>query len=162
MAEYKFTKDIVEGEQGEDFIIEYLSKSRNGQLIEKRKDHAWDFKMQFPSGDILTFESKTDVFCIPPKILNGKTINGRDTGNIFVEFTSWGRETGINVTTADWFVYYYKFLGELWFIKVDELKKLIEENQFKIGSGGDAGSDSAGYLIPRRLFRDKFLVRTDL
>jgi hypothetical protein len=162
MAEYSFRKDIVEGEEGEDFIIDYLAKRWKGHLIEKKKDYTWDFRMSFESGVDYTFELKTDVFCIPDRELNGKFIAGRDTGNIFIEFTSWGKESGIKVTQADWFVYYFKYLGEIWFIKVEDLKKLIEENQFKIGIGGDYGSDSSGYLIPRKKFRDKFLVRTDI
>jgi len=28
-----------------------------------------------------------------------------------------------------------------------------------VGVGGDPGSNSMGYLIPRRMFRDKFLYR---
>jgi hypothetical protein len=47
-------------------------------------------------------------------------------------------------------------------IKVQDLKKLIDENNFKIGVGGDPGSNSSGYLIPRMKFRDKFLVRINL
>ena len=69
---------------------------------------------------------------------------------------------GIKVTEADRFVYYFKFLGELWMIKVQDLKKLIDENNFRIGVGGDPGSNSSGYLIPRNKFRDKFLVRINL
>lgn len=162
MAEYSFKGDIIEGEAGEDFIIDYLCHGWGGHLIEKKKDYTWDFRIKFNSGAESTFELKTDVFCIPPRVLNGKHIPGRDTGNIFIEFTSWGKQSGIKVTQADWFVYYFKYLGEIWFIKVDDLKNLIEENQFKIGIGGDPGSDSSGYLIPRKKFRDKFLVRTNI
>ena len=158
MAEYSFRKDIVEGEEGEDFIIDFLTQGWKGQLLEKKKDYTWDFKMEFPSG-VQTFESKTDVFCIPPREINGKKVPGRDTGNIFIEFSCRDKDSGIRVTQADWFVYYFKYLGELWFIKVEDLKRLLEENDFRVGVGGDPGSNSMGYLIPRRMFRDKFLYR---
>jgi hypothetical protein len=162
MAEYSFRKDIIEGEAGEDYIIDFLTKGWKGTLLQKKKDYTWDFKIDFENSGVQTFESKTDVYCIPSSMVNGKVIKGRDTGNIFIEFSCRGKDSGIKVTEADWFVYYFKFLGELWIIKVDDLKKLIDENNFKIGVGGDPGSNSSGYLIPRMKFRDKFLVRINL
>jgi hypothetical protein len=162
MAEYSFRKDIIEGEAGEDYIIDFLTKGWKGTLLQKKKDYTWDFKIDFENSGVQTFESKTDVYCIPSSLVNGKVIKGRDTGNIFIEFSCRGKDSGIKVTEADWFVYYFKFLGELWIIKVDDLKKLIDENNFKIGVGGDPGSNSSGYLIPRMKFRDKFLVRINL
>jgi hypothetical protein len=162
MAEYSFRKDIIEGEAGEDYIIDFLTKGWKGTLLQKKKDYTWDFKIDFENSGVQTFESKTDVYCIPFSKVNGKVIKGRDTGNIFIEFSCRGKDSGIKVTEADWFVYYFKFLGELWIIKVDDLKKLIDENNFKIGVGGDPGSNSSGYLIPRMKFRDKFLVRINL
>lgn len=162
MAEYSFRKDIIEGEAGEDFIIEYLTKGWGGNLIEKKKDNTWDFKINFDKSGGQTFELKTDVYCIPPSEVNGKKIKGRDSGNIFIEFSCRGKDSGVRVTQADWFVYYFKYLNELWMIKVPELKELIHDNNFRVGVGGDPGSDSSGYLIPRRKFRDKFLVRTNL
>ena len=162
MAEYSFRKDIIEGEAGEDYIIDFLTKGWKGTLLEKKKDYTWDFKINFENSGVQTFESKTDVYCIPPSGVNGKQIKGKDTGNIFIEFSCRGKDSGIKVTEADWFVYYFKFLGELWMIKVQDLKKLIDENNFRIGVGGDPGSNSSGYLIPRMKFRDKFLVRINL
>jgi len=159
MAEYSFKGDVIEGEAGEDFVIDYLCEGWKGTLLEKKKDFTWDFKLEFESGKVHTFELKTDVYCIPPRVLNGKVISGRDTGNIFIEFSCRGKDSGIRVTQADWFVYYFKYLGELWLIQVEDLKKLIQENNFSVGIGGDPGSDSSGYLIPRKKFRDKFLYR---
>jgi hypothetical protein len=162
MAEYSFRKDIIEGEAGEDYIIDFLTKGWKGTLLQKKKDYTWDFKIDFENSGVQTFESKTDVYCIPFSKVNGKVIKGRDTGNIFIEFSCRGKYSGIKVTEADWFVYYFKFLGELWMIKVQDLKKLIDENNFRVGVGGDSGSNSSGYLIPRMKFRDKFLVRINL
>jgi hypothetical protein len=163
MGEYSFKEDIIQGEAGEDFVIEYLTKGWKGNLLEKKKDFTWDFKLEFKDGELIqTFELKTDVFCVPDTIINGRTIRGKDTGNIFIEFSCRGKDSGVKVTQADWFVYYYKFLGELWLIKVDELKDLIANNNFKVGVGGDPGSNSSGYLIPRKKFRDNFLVRTQV
>jgi hypothetical protein len=162
MAEYSFRKDIIEGEAGEDYIIDFLTKGWKGTLLQKKKDYTWDFKIDFENSGVQTFESKTDVYCIPSSKVNGKVIKGRDTGNIFIEFSCRGKDSGIKVTEADWFVYYFKFLGELWIIKVDDLKKLIDENNFRVGVGGDSGSNSSGYLISKKKFREKFLLRKGL
>lgn len=162
MAEYAFKADVVEGEAGEEFIIEYLCKGWKGTLLEQKRDYTWDFKLEFTEGNVQTFELKTDVYCIPGREINGKKVKGKDTGNIFIEFSCRGKHSGIKVTQADWFVYYFKYLGELWLIKVDDLKDLIEKNDFRIGIGGDPGSNSSGYLIPKKKFRSHFLLRTQL
>lgn len=160
MAEYNFNGDVIEGEAGEDFVIQYLTHGWKGNLIEKKKNYTWDFMMDFPSGQSLTFEVKTDVYCLPDTSINGKIVKGKNTGNIFIEFFCRGKDSGIKVTKADWFVYYFKYLDELWFIKVEDLRELIWQNNFKIGVGGDKGSNSSGYLISKNKFRDKFLFRT--
>jgi hypothetical protein len=97
-----------------------------------------------------TYEIKTDVKCAPLF----------DTGNIFIEYESRGKASGISVTEADWFVTYFKYLGEVWFIKTKNLKKLIEENNFPtFKDAGDVGSATHGYLIKRKEFKDYFYVR---
>ena len=158
MSEYSFKPDVVVGEEGEDFIINYLTDSFGAKLITKRKDYKWDFQMEF-NGNILTYETKTDVYCIPDTVIEGRRIKGRDSGNIFIEYECRGKESGIRVTQADWFVTYFKFLHEIWFISVPKLKELISCTEFPIGVGGDPGSFSTGYLIPRSEFRKHFIVK---
>jgi hypothetical protein len=162
MAEYQFKGDVVEGEAGEEFIIEYLTTNWKGTLLEQKRDYTWDFKIDFTNAGILTFELKTDVYCIPDRELNGKKIKGKDTGNIFIEFSCRGKDSGIKVTEADWFGYYFKYFGELWLIPVDKLRELTKNNDFRVGVGGDPGSNSMGYLIPKKKFRENFLLRTGL
>jgi hypothetical protein len=97
----------------------------------------------------VTYEIKTDVKCAPLF----------DTGNIFIEFESRGKLSGISVTEADWFVTYFKYLGEIWFIKTNKLIKLIKNNDFPIFfNAGDIGSQTHGYLINRRTFKKYFHV----
>jgi hypothetical protein len=96
-----------------------------------------------------TYEIKTDVKCAPLF----------DTGNIFIEYESRGKKSGISVTQAEWFVTYFKYLNEIWFIKSKELKQLIEQNDFPIfKDAGDIGSATHGYLINRRKFKEFFYV----
>ena len=97
----------------------------------------------------ITYEIKTDVFVAPIY----------DTGNIFIEYESRGKNSGISVTKADWFVTYFKYLKEIWFIKSETLKTLIQENEFPIFyDAGDVGSATHGYLIKRKDFKEYFHV----
>lgn len=72
----------------------------------------------------------------------------RKTGNVFVEFESRGKESGIITTTADWWVIE---LGEDVFI-IMPTSRLREITNNKLKSrgyvrGGDGGT-SKGVLIP--------------
>lgn len=108
------------------------------------------------------FECKIDVLCKPERPHYNKVtkrmdiIRSTDTGNIFIEFTSWGKDSGIVTTKSDIWLYNFYYLREMWAIKTSELRKLINENTFPIGVGGDPGSDSSGYLIPRNEYVQHF------
>ena len=71
------------------------------------------------------------------------------------------KTSGIEVTKADWFVMHYKYLKEIWYIKTNELKELIKNNQFfKTEFSGDQNSNTKGYLIPREEYKEYFIVRS--
>ena len=74
------------------------------------------------------------------------------TGNVFVEFESRGKESGINITTANYWVYCLwteKFKEQTYiFIPTRRLKKLIKEKEYRISNGGDNWT-SKGYLVPK-------------
>jgi hypothetical protein len=148
MGNYNFTEDILIGEEGEDFVIKYL-ESEGAKLISKNKNNSHDTILEFKN-ELISYEIKTDVYCNPKK----------DTGNIFVEYECRGEPSGIEVSKAKWFVYYFKFLNEIWFIKTQDLKKLIQENNFKkTNNSGDKGSNTCGYLIKRQKFIKNFIVK---
>jgi len=153
MAEYNFRKDLVVGEEGEVTVKDVLV-SKGRKFIHFNKDNKYDLKMEDESGVEFTYEIKTDVYCTPIK----------DTGNIYVEVESWNRESGIMVCEADWFAYYYKNLKQIWFIKMDKLKELIENYKYDTSKmrlsqfGGDKGSNTKGYLIKREALKDYFYV----
>jgi hypothetical protein len=147
MANLDFISDLKLGNEGEESIIKYLLD--NGcEYIDSNNDNKYDIKM-IKKGLETTYEIKTDVKCAPLF----------DTGNIFIEFESRGKPSGISVTQADWFVTYFKYLKEAWFIKSDKLKKLINENDFQtFKDAGDVGSATHGYLIKRKDFKKYFYV----
>lgn len=163
IGSYNFRKDISVGENGERILIEYY-KQYGGHFIKKSSDSEmpyWDLMFEFPENKIIKTEVKTDVWVIPGKTLsNGFVVKGKDSGNIFIEKHCRGKDSGIKITTADWWVNIFYHLGEIWFIKVSELKKLIEENDFKITQqSGDEGSNTSGYLISREDFKKYFIIK---
>lgn len=147
MANLEFKSDLKLGNEGEHELVKFLVK-RGCIYVDSNNDNKYDLKM-LKNGKEVTYEIKTDVKCAPLF----------DTGNIFIEFESRGKASGISVTKAEWFVTYFQYLKEIWFIKSDTLKQLIAENEFPIfKDAGDIGSATHGYLIKRKDFKDYFYV----
>jgi hypothetical protein len=155
MANYNFKKDIDIGEAGET-IVRLDLESLGGIFISDNKDNRYDLLMKVPLKNGLgyqevSYEIKTDVYCRPHM----------DTGNLFIEFESRGSDSGISVSKSDWFVTYFEHFREIWYIKTNDLKKLIADNKFKKTElSGDLNSNTKGYLIPRYQFKKHFKVRT--
>lgn len=146
---YTFTTDIKTGQQGEAFIRTKL-ESLGYKFIEERKDNLYDLKMSYQVGSgktiTKTYEIKTDVY---PK----------DTGNLVVEFECRGKNSGINVTQADYFVTYFPHQGEIWNIETDKLKKLIEEKKPHVFSkSGDKDSNTKLYRLVKEDVRKYFKI----
>lgn len=149
MAHYNFNKDIHEGENGENIVIEQLKKF-GGKLLKQNKDKRYDALIEI-NGKKVKYEIKTDVFCKP----------SYDTGNIFVEIECRGKASGIMVTEAKWFVTYFKHFNEIWYIKTNDLIKLIDENRqtlIKKEFSGDRHSETKGWLIPKWRLHEHFIV----
>jgi len=148
MGDYNFKEDIQMGEIGEKLIVQDLERL-GGVFINDNKDNKYDIQMKMPNGDV-KYEIKTDVYC--NKI--------SDTGNMFIECECRGKKSGLEVTEAKWFVMLYPYLNEAWYIKSEDLKKLINNNEFKLNEfSGDVGSNTKGYLIPRKDNIEHFIVR---
>jgi hypothetical protein len=157
MGQYDFNADLPLGQLGEGEAISLLSSI--GYTFNDTNDTiTHDLSMSRPNGDEVTFEIKTDVFCIAPSL---PWLPVEDTGNIFLEYECRGKASGINATQADVFGYYYKNLRipEMWFINMDELRDLVNNNDFMTtNDSGDEGSGTKGYLIPRRKHFESFTV----
>lgn len=147
MANLDFKKDLKLGNDGEDVVIQFL-QSKGCVYDSSNNDNQYDIKM-IKNNKIISYEVKTDVKCAPLF----------DTGNIFIEFESRNKPSGISTSKAQWFVTYFLYLNELWFIKTNKLKQLISENNFQIFyDAGDVGSATHGYLIKRKDFKKYFNV----
>jgi hypothetical protein len=144
MANYNFNKDLVIGEAGEDIVIEDLV-SMGAVYDSNNKNNTHDIIVTFKDEKI-SYECKTDVF--------------HDTGNMFIETNCRGKESGILVTKAKWFVTYFKQLNEIWYIKTDKLKEILNNHEHVIAEqSGDVGSNTIGVLLNKNMFRDEFIVR---
>ena len=147
MANLNFKQDLKLGNEGENIIIDFLT-SKGNTLISTNNDNKFDIKM-LSKGKEVTYEVKTDVKVAPLF----------DTGNIFIEYFSRGKDSGITVCKAKWFVTYFKYLNEAWFIETEKLKELIKENDFKtFKNAGDIGSETHGYLLNRKQLKENFYV----
>jgi hypothetical protein len=147
MANLNFKTDLILGNDGENTIKDFLI-SKGCSFVSSNNDNKYDLTM-IKKGVKTTYEIKTDVKCAPIF----------DTGNIFIEFSSRGKDSGITVSESDWFVTYFQFLNEIWFIKTNELKDLIKNNEFPIfKDAGDIDSQTHGYLIKRKDFKEYFYV----
>jgi hypothetical protein len=144
MANYNFTDDLIIGEEGEKIIIEDLTfLGAEFQSDNKTNSHDIIFKYK---NKLISYECKTDLY--------------HDTGNMFIETYCRGKESGINVTNADYFVTYFKVTNEIWYIKTSKLKQILKNFEHKIAKqSGDIGSNTQGILLNKNQFRDEFIVR---
>jgi hypothetical protein len=156
VSHLKFKVDLNAGMVGEDLAKQSVEQLGYKYLGGPDDSVLKEFDLLCSYGDkTKKFECKIDVLCKPERphynIVTKRMdmIKSTDTGNIFIEFTSWGKESGIVTTKSDIWLYNFYYLREIWTIPTNRLRKLISENDFPIGVGGDPGSDSRGYLIPR-------------
>jgi Holliday junction resolvase-like predicted endonuclease len=141
-GQYSFRKDINTGKLGEDILLEFYT-NKGWTLLDRCETSDYDLRIQ--KGELIfTMEIKTDVF--------------ENTGNMAIEFFSRDKPSGIDATKADFFIYYFPFLGEIWSIKTSELKELIKKEKFRQVVGGDKGSNTAMYLIKKEKYKKDFKV----
>jgi hypothetical protein len=149
---WMFGEDVEKGEWGEGEVLKniFLNKKEGSiiEFVDKLKTNSYDFKLSI-NGKEISYEVKTDSRCTPSK----------DTGNMYIEFICLGKPSGISVTKADWFVMYFDELEEMWYIKTDKLRELINNSEFPTASTGrDPATPTTGYLIKRKDFKKHFTV----
>jgi len=146
----EFNKDLPIGERGEMDVKRFL-EHKGCVFVHKTQgnDSRYDLMMSF-NGVENTVEVKTDVF------LNKY---GNPTKNIVIEFECRGRASGINITEADYYTTFFPFLGEIWNIRSEDLKKLIADNNPHVFEwSGDDGSNTKLYGFNRADFKKHFRV----
>ena len=147
-GQYSFSKDIQLGEFGESVVRDYMIFKKY-QFIEKLTNYKYDLKMLY-NNIAYTYEVKTDVYPV-------------DTGNIVIEFECRDKPSGIAVTEADYFVTYFLHFGEIWNIRTDKLRYMI--NYFKpriFEKAGDAGSNTRLYGFRKKEVEKFFKIHKNL
>lgn len=141
---YDFEKDLNFGEKGEDIIEKWLNK--NGYHTKRNKDYKYDI-LCTKNNKSYRLEIKTDNFSY--------------TGNIIFEYYSRNKLSGISTTQADFIITLFHDIKQLWIIKTENLKLLInhlknsytngiiDDSTFTIKSGGD-NQTSRLYVLNRK------------
>lgn len=143
MGNYDFDKDLDNEEKTTEKLIEHI-ESRGYKVLETNDDNKYDLKVEHcQTGEVATIEIKEDFMC-------------QTTGNIAIEFSCRGKDSGIRTTKADFYYYiiHYDKSGKMIdvAISVEHLKKFIAEHSFTKKKGGDSGSNTMMYLIQKDHF----------
>jgi hypothetical protein len=142
----KFKTDLQQGELGEKVIAEFL-QTKGYTIMEYNKTMSYDLKVE-RGGNTTTIEIKTDRW---------EYFKDNITNNMFIEVECSGKPSGVMGTNADYFIYYYPDFEIMYLISVNDIRKLIKEVGVLRTMSGDGGRVT-GYLINRRIHKDKFLT----
>ena len=120
LKQYSTYEDIV----ARKLIIKYNLLS---EYI-KCETNEYDIKLS----NNITYELKCDIM-------------GSKTGNCFIEYLGYGKPSGIAITKAKFYILSFDTIS-YYLIKVDELKTLIKDNNYRIVQTKD--KSTSGFLIP--------------
>jgi len=146
MPYYNFKRDVKLGKEAEEDVARLLQKHFNWVLHEYNRDIRYDLKF-------VNTKTKRSVF-VEVKV----DFMSQHTGNVAIEFECRGKPSGINKTTAQYWVYKIVYGNEnkYVFITTTAIKKLIECGQFlRVVTGGDYKSYTKMYLFSLEKFEKK-------
>ena len=133
-----FKKDIARAKKTELAVASIIEKRLNCKAIEFRDDNKYDIAFERNSdGSVFTVEVKEDF-------------GAHRTGNIAVEYSCRGKDSGVLVSNSDYYLYrVHTSSGIKHFImRTPVLKRSIEDKEyFRTVNGGDEGSNSLCYLF---------------
>ena len=150
---YDFAKDLPVAKKSEKQIAKFLVETQNMTFVGTSDDMPncrrsdFDIAMKWPSGKQVTIEIKEDFTC-------------ERTGNIGVEFESWGRKSGIEISKSDFYLYKIHMPGGkigAYITPTSKLKEMISNRLYhRVVTGGDPGSFSKNYLFYLQDVKDNF------
>jgi hypothetical protein len=141
MPNYDFKKDLPIAIATEEEIAEELIATYKAEILERSNHKLYDLMVKM-DGRYWSIEIKEDFTC-------------EKTGNVGLEYECSGKPSGINVTTADFYIYKIHRPSEIVYfaIATRRLKEMINKKMyFRIVNGGDAGSNSMNYLFKYEVF----------
>ncbi len=136
---YNFREDHKIAEKTERQMGKFLAETVPGVTFKGIcNDNRWDLELDY-NGRFTTVEVKEDFTC-------------ERTGNVGIEYESWGRKAGISVSKADFYllkVHCPDGKARAYLIDSKKLKKICFETPlwFREVVGGDVGSESKNYLF---------------
>lgn len=143
MLHPSFVRDVAKARETEIDISNRLKSHYGIETLWMCPNNRYDLKVRNRKGEIHWIEIKEDFSC-------------EKTGNVGLEYSCRGKDSGIRVTKADYYIYKLhldKNLIDYRLISVIDLRKMIEQKlYFRIVNGGDAGSDSINYLFKLGVF----------
>lgn len=163
----QFKKDNEWGTWGEGIMINFIQKVfkkedkfvsywYNSSDLSKsiRQMKKWDLRFGvYNNNDRINYidkfevEIKTDGY-------------EKNTGNLIFEKSSGGKKSGVFATEAKYFIYFLPLFdtNNIYLIKSKDLIELLGQFDTHIVSGGDWGSNTMMYKIPRGEFDQKFIT----
>ena len=134
-----FQTDLTFGQVWEARSIKELSKTNDVVVQAPNRTYPyWDFKI-----NDIKFESKADKY---------------ETGNMMIEYSSRGKDSGIRTTTSDYYIYWFVTNERYYVIPTPVIKQMIKKkNYVKRLRGGD-NNTSKMYMFKERQF-SKYLVK---
>lgn len=138
-GEYNFKKDVKKGEYLESIVYKMISnRCKDVYKISFNNDYKYDIVVLFNDMTFCTIEVKYDMM-------------SAKTGNIAIETMCRGKNSGINSSTADYFIYgiIIKDNLKIFIIRREKLIDIINKNKFKTVYGGDCvmGNPSTKMII---------------
>jgi len=130
---------------GQNIFRKFLETERGYTLLYDCEDNTFD-QTYIKNGKIEVFELKTDYTHM---INDDNTGEIADTKNIVIEFKSIDK-------MAKFFVTYFPQINELWLIRTEKLKKLIEEEKYNFQT--IKTGDNITYLTNRIEIKSEFSI----
>jgi hypothetical protein len=148
----KFNESLLSGKQSENIILKMVQNKYPKAYI--KEGYHKEYDIMIPEID-KTIEVKKDF-------------KSQYTGNVVIEMEMNNRPSGLQTTTADWWVFHLDETEIVW-ITLERLKEMVEFEDYKlvefIGEGDEISKQA--YLVPKKdLYmysnRIKELVKDDI
>lgn len=164
----QFNSDLEWGNFGEQTLIPFIEKYfnrgdkfisywYNSSDITKNKKVLKEWDLRFGTYDKNYFNGKDFTGKIEFEIKTDKyPIN---TGNLIFEKSCGRKQSGVFATKANYFLYFLPLFKQnnIYLIKSEALRVLLKKYDWCITSGGDYGSNTMMYKIPREDFDKEFI-----
>ena len=151
MAHYDYDKDFLVGKQAEEEVKALLHAKHKGVIDTSVEPNMCD-RSKFD------FAVRTRKF-MDVRIEVKYDIRSWETGNVLVESGSYDRPTGIDVTTADYWV--YKLRDGFWVIPPGRLRAMVKAEWGEPRGGGDGGCNLKSRIFSLLTFCGECYFRLD-